>query len=69
MIDPEPTVRLRCHRMIHHQGVLWLRLTNTGCRVARGVGPDDLDVWGDRDDVHQVLEGWDGEGSIEVLET
>jgi len=55
--------------MLHHVGVVWLRLERSGCRVRRGEQADDLDVWGDRDDVYAVLQRWDGEGSVEVLET
>ncbi len=64
----DPTARLRCHRMINHVGVVWLRLDRAGCVVRPGAGRDELDVWGDPDDIHRVLERWDGEGSIEVVE-
>jgi len=46
-------------------GSVW---SAAGCRVQRGEQADDLDVWGDRDDVYAVLQRWDGEGSVEVLE-
>jgi hypothetical protein len=72
MTDDAPDARLRCPGMMHHTGVLQLHLEWAGCRTKRASqeadGELDLDVWGRLDIIKTVVDRWDGEGSIEVVQ-